>query len=197
MVTKKDTQKKTTTSKKPAAKKTAAKSTATKTTAAKKADVKKAEPKKTEAFKAAPKKPAAKKVAKVSKNAPVAHAVGRRKKSVARVWFRKGTGVIRINEREFKEYFDTDLTRIDAAKPFEIVPEIARDFDIDVTVSGGGTHAQSGATKLAIARALVTMNEAMRPLMRKNGLLTVDSRVKERKKYGQKAARRKFQFVKR
>lgn len=126
----------------------------------------------------------------------IAHGVGRRKSSVARVWLKRGTGVVTINGKEYKKYFDTDVSYQDIEAPFAAVPQ-ATQFDVSVNVSGGGKQSQSGAVKLGFARALVQYDESMRPALRKAGLVTVDSRVKERKKPGQKAARRKFQFVKR
>lgn len=128
--------------------------------------------------------------------APLAHGVGRRKTTVARAWLRRGKGDIIVNDRDYKEYFDTDITRLDAATPLRVVPH-ADKYDAHININGGGKHSQAGAVKLAIARAFVSQDEELRPLLRKHDLLTVDSRVKERKKYGQKAARRKFQFVKR
>lgn len=127
---------------------------------------------------------------------PSSHGVGRRKSSVARVWLRKGTGKMLINGRNFSEYFDTDIARAEATTPFRVSQE-AMKFDVEVNVGGGGKQSQAGAIKLGFARALVLLFESLRPVLRDFDLLTVDSRVKERKKYGQKAARRKFQFVKR
>lgn len=136
-----------------------------------------------------------KKVKKVS-NPPVGHGVGRRKSSVARVWLRKGEGIMSVNGKNFVEYFDTDINRLTATTPFRVCKE-ALDFDVDVNVRGGGINAQADAVKLGFSRALVEIDEALRAVLREEGLLTVDSRLKERKKYGQKGARRKFQFVKR
>ncbi len=147
--------------------------------------------------KAAPKKlvrSAAKKESKAG--APLAHGVGRRKTSVARAWLRRGKGDLIVNDIPFKEYFDTDVTRLDASFPLSVVPH-ADKYDAYINLYGGGKHAQAGAVKLAVSRAFVAQDETLRPLLRKYGLLTVDDRIKERKKYGQKAARRKFQFVKR
>lgn len=128
--------------------------------------------------------------------APKAHGVGRRKTSVARVWLRRGNGGIKVNGLDYKEYFDTDMSRAEAAIPMGITPAAAK-FDVEANVRGGGMSSQAGAVKLGIARALVQSDEELRPLLRQNDLLTVDARRKERKKYGQKGARRKFQFVKR
>lgn len=148
--------------------------------------------------KIAPKKaaPSAPKPAARAHKAPVAHGVGRRKSAVAIVWLRPGKGKITVNEKDYKTYFDTDVTRLDAFKPIALAP-IASNYDFEANVKGGGLHAQSGAVRLGIARALVAVDKAIKPLLRTHGLITVDSRVKERKKYGQKAARRRFQFVKR
>lgn len=138
-----------------------------------------------------------KKVERKPAAAPLAHGVGRRKSAVARVWLKRGKGAVKINEKEYKEYFDTDIARMSAILPFKVYPQAATLYDVEANVSGGGLGAQADAVKLGIARALLSTNEELRSLLRQYGLLTVDSRVKERKKYGQKAARRKFQFVKR
>ena len=126
----------------------------------------------------------------------LAHGVGRRKKSVARVWFKRGKGDIRVNGMDILHYFDTKFDVETAETPCRVVAA-SSNYDMKVTVSGGGKTAQADAVKLAISRALVSMDETIRPLLRSNNLLTVDDRIKERKKPGQKAARRKFQFVKR
>lgn len=130
-------------------------------------------------------------------NNPLAHGVGRRKSAVARVWLRRGNGSILINDRNYTDYFDTEVACISASLPFKIYPDAAKKYDVHANVEGGGLMAQADAVKLGIARALIVANEELRPLLKKHGLLTVDSRIKERKKYGQKAARRRFQFVKR
>lgn len=122
--------------------------------------------------------------------------VGRRKQAVARVTLRKGKGNVMVNGRDYMEYFHTDVARLEAVKPFTIIPVI-HEYDVEANVNGGGIHGQAGAVKLGIARALLSIDEALKPTLRKYGLLTVDSRQKERKKYGQRGARRKFQFVKR
>ncbi len=132
----------------------------------------------------------------VSPTAPVAHGVGRRKKTVARVWLRKGNGKMTVNGRDYTEYFDTPFVRLNAMTTFRVC-EQAKNYDVEVNICGGGISAQSDAVKLGVARALVSIDEQLKPELRQNGLLTVDSRVKERKKYGQRGARRKFQFVKR
>ena len=131
-----------------------------------------------------------------SATAPVALGVGRRKSAVARVWLRKGNGKMTVNGRSHEEYFDTRFLRIAAMTPFQVC-EQAKNYDVTVNIDGGGLSAQADAVKLGMARALASLDETLKPELRKHGLLTVDSRVKERKKYGQKAARRRFQFVKR
>ena len=132
----------------------------------------------------------------VEKSTSLAHGVGRRKTSVARAWFRRGRGRVRVNNSDIKEYFDTNLDTKMAETPLRVVP-ISSHYDIKVTVCGGGKVSQADAVKLAIARGLLQIDETLRPLLREHNLLTVDARVKERKKPGQKGARRKFQFVKR
>lgn len=133
---------------------------------------------------------------KTGKVVTLAHGVGRRKSAVARAWLRKGTGSIFVNGKDVNGYFETDFNRAEAVVPFSLIPS-SNMFDVEVNVQGGGLAAQAGAMKLAISRAFVKSDESLRQILRSNNLLTVDSRVKERKKYGQKAARRKFQFVKR
>lgn len=124
------------------------------------------------------------------------HGVGRRKSAVARVWLKPGKGEIKVNGRDHKEYFDTDVARGKVIVPLALT-ENTQKFDVNVNVVGGGQIGQSDATKLGIARALLTVDEGFRAVLKKHGLLTVDARVKERKKYGQPGARKKFQFVKR
>jgi len=136
-------------------------------------------------------------VSTASKNAPIAHGVGRRKSSVARVWVTRGKGAVAVNGKEVDAYFAVDVARTAAVSPLVLMPAIAKQYDIDVNICGGGVCSQANAMKLGIARALVDLHDDARSLLRSEDLLTVDSRVKERKKYGQKAARRKFQFVKR
>jgi small subunit ribosomal protein S9 len=130
------------------------------------------------------------------KSMPLAHGVGRRKSSVARAWFQRGTGKIEIDGVDIKQYFDTDIDYLNATKAFRLVP-MSSNYDVHALVNGGGKVAQSDALKLALARCFVLLDEACRAVLKKEKLLRVDSRVKERKKPGQKAARRKFQFVKR
>lgn len=131
-----------------------------------------------------------------TKTVPVGHGVGRRKTAVARVWLRTGNGKIVVNGKDFSNYFDTEETRLEASAPFRLLP-FGSSFDVEVNVEGGGLRAQADAVKLGTARALLAQDESIRSQLREFDFLTVDSRRKERKKYGQKAARRKFQFVKR
>ncbi|HVW10409.1 MAG TPA: 30S ribosomal protein S9 [Bryobacteraceae bacterium] len=121
---------------------------------------------------------------------------GRRKSSVARVFLRPGSGKITVNGRPFEEYFPTDAGRIPARYPLQVV-EMADRFDVVVLASGGGVAGQSGAIRLGIARALTEFNAELRGPLKKAGLLTRDPREHERKKYGQKGARKRFQFSKR
>ena len=124
------------------------------------------------------------------------HGVGRRKSAVARVWLRRGKGAVEVNGKDYQEYFDTDTARTSVVKPLKTTG-LERKFDILINVSGGGMIGQAEAACLGIARAILASDESVRKVLRDADLLTVDSRIKERKKYGQKAARRKFQFVKR
>ena len=124
------------------------------------------------------------------------HGVGRRKSAVARVWLKRGKGALDVNGRELAKYFDTDMTQTAVTRAFEVTG-MSKNFDVYANVQGGGQVAQAHAIKLGIARALLLVDADLRGVLKKNSLLTVDARVKERKKYGQRGARRKFQFVKR
>ena len=124
------------------------------------------------------------------------YGTGRRKTSTARVFLRPGKGAITVNHREFDRYFTTDALRTQVRRPL-LLTETGEKFDILATVDGGGVNGQAGAMRLGIARALVEFNTELRRQLKKDGLLTSDSRVKERKKYGQKGARKRFQFSKR
>ncbi len=122
---------------------------------------------------------------------------GRRKNSVARVRLvTPGSGKYLVNKEPFIEYFPTEIHRMNAVKPLEVT-DTTGDFDVYVTVSGGGKSGQTGATQLGIARALVEFNEELKKTLRSHDLLTRDPRMVERKKYGQKKARKQFQFSKR
>ena len=124
------------------------------------------------------------------------YATGRRKTSTARVFLRPGKGAITINHREFAQYFPTDALRTQVRRPL-LLTESGEKFDILATVAGGGINGQAGAVRLAVARALVDYNAELRKQLKKDGLLTSDSRIKERKKYGMAGARKRFQFSKR
>jgi small subunit ribosomal protein S9 len=138
-----------------------------------------------------------KKLQRNNLSSPAIHGVGRRKSAVARVWLKKrGSGNIAINGLDYGKYFDTQITRTMVDAPLRVVTE-EKSFDIKVNVEGGGKVSQAEASRLGIARALLSLNESFRQIFRKNNFLTVDDRIKERKKYGQRGARRKFQFVKR
>jgi len=115
---------------------------------------------------------------------------------VARVFLRPGTGTITVNRREFNAFFPAEALRTQIRQPL-LLTETADKFDVLTTVAGGGTAGQAGAVKLGIARALVAFNAELRSRLKKGGLLTRDARIKERKKYGQKGARKRFQFSKR
>ena len=123
-------------------------------------------------------------------------AVGRRKTSVARVIVAPGTGKITVNKRPIEQYFSLETLRQEVTKPLEVTQSAAK-YDIRVNVEGGGVTGQAGAIQLSIARALVSLSEENRPPLRAAGLMTRDPRMVERKKYGRKKARRRFQFSKR
>jgi small subunit ribosomal protein S9 len=124
------------------------------------------------------------------------YGTGRRKSAIARVFLRPGTGEWKVNGRPFEEYFVTEQQRV-AAKRTLAASELAASFDVVVTVSSGGVAAQADAVKMGVARALIQFNPELRKTLKAEGLLTRDARVKERKKYGQKGARKRFQFSKR
>jgi small subunit ribosomal protein S9 len=124
------------------------------------------------------------------------HTIGRRKASVARIYVSKGKGNITVNGKDFKEYFPVDTMQYKLEQPFKIT-DLAGKFDVNVNVNGGGTTGQAEAIRLAISRALCEMNPENRVSLKPEGMLTRDSRVVERKKPGQKKARKKFQWVKR
>ncbi|MEE2699905.1 MAG: 30S ribosomal protein S9 [Bacteroidota bacterium] len=124
------------------------------------------------------------------------HTIGRRKASVARIYMSVGKGNITINKKDSKTYFSTDTLLYKINQPLKVV-NLEGKFDISVNVFGGGTTGQADAIKLAIARALCELDAENRSVLKAEGLLTRDSRVVERKKPGQKKARKKFQWVKR
>jgi small subunit ribosomal protein S9 len=124
------------------------------------------------------------------------YGTGRRKSAIARVFLRPGAGEWKVNGKGFEEYFVTEQQRV-AAKRTLALTELAGTFDVVTTVKGGGVAAQADAVKMGVARALLEFNSELRKLLKTEGLLTRDARVKERKKYGQKGARKRFQFSKR
>ena len=124
------------------------------------------------------------------------HAIGRRKHSVARVYLKSGKGIIKINNKDYKEYFTTLLLQYKLEQAQNAVASF-KDFDITVNVFGGGLTGQAEAIRLGIARALVELNEDNKSTLRKEGLMTRDPRMVERKKPGQRKARKKTQFSKR
>ena len=127
---------------------------------------------------------------------PYFYGTGRRKKSVARVRLYPGTGVITINGRDIDEYFGLETLKLIVNQPFGVTETVGK-FDIVANVNGGGISGQAGAIRHGVARALLLADEAYKPLLKKAGLLTRDPRMKERKKYGLKGARRAPQFSKR
>lgn len=124
------------------------------------------------------------------------YGTGRRKTSTARVYLRPGSGDIKVNRRAFDEYFPNEALRMIIRQPLSLTDTIGK-FDILVNVDGGGTAGQAGAVRHGITRALLEFNGDLRPTLKKAGLVTRDPRKKERKKYGQKGARKRFQFSKR
>lgn len=123
-------------------------------------------------------------------------ATGRRKTSIARVRMMPGTGNIVINKLAYEQYFGRQALQLIVQQPFKVTGTVGR-FDITANIGGGGLSGQAGALKHGIARALLTMNPDYRKPLRKAGLLTRDPRIKERKKYGHKKARKRFQYSKR
>jgi len=124
------------------------------------------------------------------------YGTGRRKTSVARVYLRPGSGEYKVNGRPFNEYFVTEAQRSSARQPL-LSTDTAATFNVVARVSGGGVNGQADAMKLGIARALMQFNAELRKKLKTEGMVTRDSRGKERKKYGQKGARKRFQFSKR
>lgn len=124
------------------------------------------------------------------------YGTGRRKSSTARVYLRPGAGEVRINRKPFEQYFPNETLRMVIRQPLQLT-ETANKFDIVVNVAGGGPAGQAGAIRHGITRALIEFNADLRPPLKQAGLITRDPRIKERKKYGQKGARKRFQFSKR
>jgi small subunit ribosomal protein S9 len=124
------------------------------------------------------------------------YGTGRRKTAIARVFLRPGTGQFKVNGKGYEEYFVTEEQRVSAKRSL-VLTELIGSFDVITTVKGGGVSAQADAVKMGSARALVIFNPELRKLLKSEELLTRDARQKERKKYGQKGARARFQFSKR
>ena len=124
------------------------------------------------------------------------HTIGRRKSAVARIYLSKGKGDIIVNGKDYKDYFPVDSMQYKLSQPFQIT-DLLKKYDVTVNVNGGGTTGQAEAIRLAISRALCEVDNNNRPVLKSEGLLTRDARVVERKKPGQKKARKKFQWVKR
>ncbi len=124
------------------------------------------------------------------------YGTGRRKTSTARVYLRPGAGEVKINRKSFEQYFPNEALRMIIRQPLQLT-ETANKFDILVNVDGGGPAGQAGAIRHGITRALIEFNADLRPTLKHAGLVTRDPRIKERKKYGQKGARKRFQFSKR
>ena len=127
---------------------------------------------------------------------PYFYGTGRRKKSVARVRLYPGTGVVTINGRDIADYFGLETMKLIVNQPFGVTDTVGK-FDVVVNVNGGGFSGQAGAIRHGVARALLSADETYKPLLKKAGFLTRDPRMKERKKYGLKGARRAPQFSKR
>lgn len=126
----------------------------------------------------------------------VVNTIGRRKTSVARIYVQSGKGEIKVNNKEFKVYFPSDILQTIIKQPLNLLKE-TENYDINVNVDGGGPKGQAEAIRLAISRALCEINQENRPPLKKEGFMTRDPRMVERKKYGRRKARRKFQFSKR
>lgn len=124
------------------------------------------------------------------------YGTGRRKTSTARVYLRPGTGEIKVNKKDFNQYFPNEALRMVIRQPLQLT-ETTSKFDILVNVAGGGPAGQAGAIRHGITRALMEFNLDLRPSLKQAGFVTRDPRIKERKKYGQKGARKRFQFSKR
>ena len=127
---------------------------------------------------------------------PFFYGTGRRKSSVARVRLYNGTGAITINKRDIDDYFGLETLKLIVRQPLELTASTGK-FDVVVNVGGGGVSGQAGAIRHGVSRALLQFDESLRPILKKAGFLTRDPRMKERKKYGLKAARRAPQFSKR
>ena len=124
------------------------------------------------------------------------YGTGRRKTSTARVYLRPGAGEVVVNRKPFDKYFPNETLRMIIRQPLQLTETTAK-FDLLINVSGGGPSGQAGAIRHGITRALMEFNADLRPMLKQAGLVTRDPRIKERKKYGQKGARKRFQFSKR
>ncbi|HWE28117.1 MAG TPA: 30S ribosomal protein S9 [Polyangia bacterium] len=124
------------------------------------------------------------------------YSTGRRKQAVARVWMMPGTGKIAINKREIDDYFGRATSKMILRQPLELTETLGR-YDIYINVTGGGLSGQAEAIRLGVTRALMQINASFRPALKKAGYVTRDPRIVERKKYGQRGARARFQFSKR
>jgi small subunit ribosomal protein S9 len=124
------------------------------------------------------------------------YGTGKRKSSIARVWLKPGAGAITVNNKTLEDYFGRETSKMVVKQPLELTENIDK-FDIFVTVKGGGDSGQAGAIKHGITKALLIFDAELRGPLKKAGFITRDSRIKERKKYGKKAARASFQFSKR
>jgi len=124
------------------------------------------------------------------------YATGKRKTSVARVWIKSGNGSIVVNQKPIDEYFGRETSKMVVRQPLELTGNVGK-FDVIVSVNGGGPSGQAGAIKHGITKALLEADADLRDALKKAGFITRDSRIKERKKYGKRSARRSFQFSKR
>ena len=124
------------------------------------------------------------------------YGTGRRKTSTARVYLRPGSGEVKVNQKPFDRYFPNETLRMIIRQPLQLTETVGK-FDLVVNVQGGGPAGQAGAIRHGITRALIEFNADLRPTLKHAGLVTRDPRIKERKKYGQKGARKRFQFSKR
>ncbi len=126
----------------------------------------------------------------------IVHKIGRRKNAVARIYMSEGNGTVTVNGKDYKVYFPTEVMQYKVQQPFTLTENVDK-YDVKVNVFGGGTTGQAEAVRLAISRALCEIDEENRKVLKPEGLLTRDPRMVERKKFGQKKARKKFQFSKR
>jgi len=126
----------------------------------------------------------------------IINTIGRRKTSVARIYMKPGSGSVTVNKKDLADYFPSEILQTIVKQPLNLVEEVAN-YDLNVNVGGGGPKGQAEAIRLAVSRALVKVNEEHRSPLKKEGFLTRDPRMVERKKYGRRKARRAFQFSKR